>query len=43
MVVSQFPPMGGVAVSRTYTFARYWQKAGAEVTVITPKKYRWLH
>ncbi len=39
MVVLQFPPMSGMAVSRIYGFAKYWYKLGADITIITPKKH----
>ncbi len=39
MIVFQFPPLGGMAVSRIYSFAKYWSEVGHDVTVLTPKKY----
>jgi len=42
MTVLQFPPFGGAAVSRIYSFAKYWSRAGHDVTVVTPEKYPFM-
>ena len=42
MTVLQFPPFGGAAVSRIYSFAKYWSRAGHDVTILTPKKYAFM-
>jgi glycosyltransferase involved in cell wall biosynthesis len=38
LVTPYFPPQNAAASTRTYAFARFWSKAGHEVTVLTTVK-----
>lgn len=42
MAIFQFPPLGGMAVSRTYSLAKYWTRLGHDVKIVTPQKYIYM-